>query len=90
MDNSVESIHQEVLIKDRKSLKIDNVINILDFTERGLTLLTGNGNVMVEGEDLKIESLNNESGTALISGRIDGVMFKNNTAKPGFFSKLFG
>jgi len=90
MDKAVETLHQEVIIKDRKSLRIDNVINILDFTERSLTLLTGNGNILVEGEDLKIESLNNETGNALISGKIDGVVFKNSNSKQGFFSKLFG
>ena len=90
MDKSQEFLHQEVLIKDRKSLRIDNVLNILEFTEKGLVLLTGCGTVSVEGEDLKIESLDNESSTAYIIGRIDGVMFKNNPTKQGFFSKLFG
>ena len=90
MDNSVETLHQEVLIKDRKSLRIDNVLNILEFTDKGLLLLTGNGTVAIEGDDLKIESLDNETCTAYIVGRIDGVIFKNNTAKQGFFSKLFG
>ena len=90
MDNSQENVRQEVLIKDRKSLKIDNVLNILEFTEKGLTLLTGNGTVSVEGEELKIESLDNETSTAYIVGKIDGVMFKNSTAKQGFFSKIFG
>lgn len=90
MDNSKEILHQEVLIKDRKSLKIDNVLNILEFTEKGLTLLTGNGTVAVEGEELKIESLDNDTSTAYIVGKIDGVMFKNPPVKHGFFSKLFG
>lgn len=90
MDNSSETLHQEVLIKDRKSLKIDNVLNILEFTEKGLTLLTGNGTVVVEGEDLKIESLDNETCTAYIVGKIDAVAFKGNSAKQGFFSKIFG
>ena len=90
MNNSVESLHQEVLIKDRKSLKIDNVLNISEFTERGMILLTGNGTVAIEGEELKIESLDNETCTAYIVGKIDGVIFKNASAKQGFFSKLFG
>ncbi len=90
METSQEILRQQVIIKDRKSLTIDNVLNILEFTEKGLTLLTGNGAVTVEGEDLKIESLDNESSTAYIVGKIDGVAFKNAPKKQGFFSKLFG
>ena len=89
MNERAETVHQELVIKDRKQLTLDGVINVLDFSPETMMLNTSNGTVVIEGKDMKIENLSKEEGRILVCGEIEGFFFKNLTEKTGFFSKLF-
>ena len=83
-------VKQELIVNDRRSLTLNGVISIAEFGNDCLTLQTCGGEVTVEGEDLKIESLTKEDGSILVQGKISGVFYRDNTPKQGFLKKLFG
>ena len=81
---------QELYIKNRSILTLDGVINVEGFNEDYMNIDTKCGKVMLEGENLKIESLTKEDGVITVSGNITGVFYKNEKAKGGFFSRMLG
>ena len=86
MDNT----HQELIIKDKKTLSLNAVVNILDFSELEMTIETQLGTVVIEGEDMKIESLSKDDGVVCVVGRIEGFYYKKQREKKSLFSKVLG
>ena len=86
MDNT----HQELIIKDKKTLSLSAVVNILDFSELEMTIETQLGTVVIEGEDMKIESLSKDDGIINVIGRIEGFYYKKQREKKSLFSKVLG
>ena len=70
-----------VEIYNREELVLNNVLHILRFDEESLTLMTSCGKMLIEGRDLKIENLNQETGVALIKGEIDSIFFSKKETK---------
>ena len=78
-----------LVIKDRKSVTLNNVKNVIGFVEGYVSLITELGKLIIEGRELKIESLNKDGGIIMISGNIDGAYFTEERVKKGVFSGLF-
>lgn len=88
MDDT-KNVKQTLTVNNREELRLDGVINVEGFDEGYVSLSTTAGRAVVEGTNLKIESLTKEDGTILISGKIDGVMYSDEKIRSGFFSKFF-
>ena len=78
-----------LIIKDRRSITLDGVKNIVGFDETYVKLNCDLGQLTVEGENLKIESLTKDDATVVISGIIDGAYFNEQKITKSAFSKLF-
>lgn len=74
-------------IKDRETLSMTEVFEVLSFDNDFVTVSTALGKVEIEGDGLKIISMSSESGEMLLVGRIDGVYYSKTSPKKGFFSK---
>lgn len=77
------------VIENRESLVMNGVINVECFNEDYLILNTSLGELTVEGENLKIESLTKENGDVYIIGKINGVFYKEKSSEKRFWGKLF-
>jgi sporulation protein YabP len=86
----MENMHQELILKDKKALSLNAVVNILDFSELEMTIETQFGTVVIEGEDMKIESLSKDDGIVCVVGRIEGFYYKKQREKKNLFSKVLG
>ena len=84
----MENIHQELILKDRKNLILNGVINILDFSDVELTIETAFGTVVVEGEEMKIENLSKDERVVTVGGKIDGFYYQKQREKKRLFSNL--
>lgn len=87
MDNKL--IHNELTIKDKNRLSCNGVINILGFDPSYISVETDGGRIVIEGENLKIESLEKDSGRMYIVGKITGVYYSEEKAKKAF-TRWFG
>ena len=83
MDNT----HQELILRDKKALTLNGVINILDFSELEMTIETVLGTVVIEGEEMRIESLSKDDGIIHVVGKIEGCYYKRQREKRSLFSK---
>ena len=76
-------------VKSRELLTLDGVDNVEGFDEDSVTLSTTLGRVIIEGADLKIESLTRERGEITIKGKISGVFYSDEKPIKSVFSRLF-
>ena len=83
-------VKQVITITDGKLLTINEVENILGFDENIILLETRRGRITVEGNELKIESLEKSGGNLIIKGEITGIFSSSDGPKKGLFSKFFG
>ena len=79
----------ETCIDNREKITLNGVNNIESFEEDHIILKTALGEVCIEGENLKVESLTKESGEILIIGKINGLFYKDKFNEKGFLRKLF-
>ena len=87
MDNKVLKV--TLTVKDRKNVVLDGVNNIEGFDETYISLSTDLGRVVIEGRDLKVESLSKETATIQISGHINGVYYSEDKGAKKSIFRLF-
>ena len=84
-----ENREQELILKDRKNLKITSVISVRDFTQNELVIETDLGIMLIIGDELMIDNLSKDEGVITICGRVDAIEYKTASGKKGFLSGLF-
>lgn len=73
--------------KMREGIKINGVSEVLSFDEGGVSLDTPCGSMAIEGEGLRVTTLNTGDGVVEITGKINGVYYYEN--KPAQKRRLF-
>lgn len=84
-----KTAHTELKIKNKNTVTLDGVVNIIGFDPGYVSLETDSGRVTLEGSELKIESLEKSTGEILVTGKISGVFYSESKPKSGL-SKWFG
>ena len=80
---------QTLLLEDRKNLVIDGIINVESFDNDFLELSSNLGRIEVEGQNLKIEELRQDTGKIHITGDVSGVFYKETKSPKKMFGKMF-
>lgn len=77
---------QTLVMTDGRELTLDGVVDIIGFLDGEITLECEGGNITVEGDGLKIDSLIKEGGKISVKGNITGI-FRTPAKKDkrGFF-----
>ena len=77
-----------ITLKDRASLFIDGVENVLSFDENTVILQTTLGELTIDGEEMTVSRLSVEEGKIDITGRIYGLFYTDDRVKKrSFFGK---
>ena len=84
-DNKIHWFYSE----NREGMKIRGVGEVISFDEGGVALDTPLGNMAIEGEGLRVTTLNTGEGVVEITGKINGVYYYDArpTVKRGLFSR---
>ena len=79
-----------IVVEGRERLSISGVIDVISFDEKEILAETAEGELLVTGDDLHVERLSLEIGELAITGRIDSLEYKGDSARKGsIWSKLF-
>ena len=80
----------EIILRSRSELYIIGVDEVINFDEEQVHLRSVDGEMMVEGEGIKIDTLDTDKGVVTLKGRISAIYYANDPdkAKKGFFGKL--
>lgn len=73
--------------KMREGIKINGVNEVLSFDDVGVSLDTPCGSMAIEGEGLRVTTLNTDDGIVEITGKINGVYYYE--SKPAQKHRLF-
>ena len=89
---SVTEIRKEHEIKiiKRKEMSISGVEEVISFDEESVRLMSSEGEIYIEGEDIKIGVLDTDRGLVTLSGKINGFYYvsEDKGTKKGFFSRF--
>ena len=90
MDEIAVREPQTLLLENRSRLCLTGVTDVDSFDETTVVAATGLGALTVSGADLKISTLNTETGELLIQGEINALIYTEQPQKSGgFFSRVF-
>ena len=89
MDYPMEAPHR-LELDARRTLHISGVENVERFDGSGIVLVTTEGLLVIEGEELHIGSLRLDGGELLVEGRIDALSYETAPVERGLFRRLFG
>lgn len=78
--NRAESA-QKIVVEGRARAEITEVSGVLSFDEEEIVLETGTGRISVEGEGLRITVLSLETGVVSAVGKINGIVWLNESGK---------
>lgn len=86
--NTVKST--SLSLKDRAVLTLEGVEDVISFDEMSVYLITGNGNLLIEGTGLHITTLDVSNGSMKIEGFVRAMLYNDKEAgkKGGLFSKV--
>ncbi len=89
---SVTEIRKEHEIKiiKRKEMSISGVEEVISFDEESVRLMSIEGEIYIEGEDIKIGVLDTDRGLVTLSGKINGFYYvsEDKGTKKRFFSRF--
>ncbi len=74
-------VKQNLCVKDKRIVEIDSVINVLSLDENSVLIDTNAGRIVIEGESLKINSLDKSTGKIELSGNINAVIYPRHRSK---------
>ncbi|MGN1095011.1 MAG: YabP/YqfC family sporulation protein [Eubacteriales bacterium] len=91
MEQAKEKNSTSLVLKNRSSLFVSGVTDIISSDENAISLDTNDGALIVEGNEMHIISMNVSNGEITVEGNIDALAYhdKTQTQKTGFFTRIF-
>ncbi len=82
----------DIAIRSREHTEITGVTNVVSFDDTSVCLETSMGEMMIEGEDIKVSALDTDRGRVVLDGKINGLYYntETQTKKRGLFGKVIG
>lgn len=87
MESENLSCHNAVLY-NRSRIEMSGISDVIAFSENSVEAEYGEGTIIVEGENMKIEDFSGEYGKLTVVGRINGFYYFNRIKKEP--KRLFG
>ena len=82
MNNQIEEqlINHDVIIKARKRMEMTGVSDVTSFDDGTIVAQSERFGISIEGENLKIEKFNAETGEFILNGKINGIFYFTNNS----------
>lgn len=84
-----KSIPHNLIMENRKKLRISGVRDIDGFTENKIIINTVMGELVIKGEELHIEILDAQDGECSINGEISSIVYSRSSTLDNPVKKLF-
>lgn len=91
MNEEIKEIKHDVQIKARKRIEMTGISDVNSFDDMEIVIQTESCGASIEGEGLKIERFNAETGELIVNGTITGLFYYTKQApkKKKGFTDLF-
>ena len=75
MAEATDEVRHDVMIKSRKKLEMSGVSDVVSYDDKEILAQTKGFGVTIEGDSLKIERFNCDTGELIVSGTINGLFY---------------
>lgn len=78
-------------VRERAHIEVHGMTEVISFDENAVMLATTQGNMTIEGRELRVNVLNVKEGQVSVDGHVDGIYYTETTPTPsrgGFLGKL--
>ena len=75
-------------LNERRALTMTGVTEVVSFEENAVVLHTSLGILVAQGRDLQLKTLSPEGGHVLVEGMFSALIYEENRAPGGWFSRL--
>ena len=89
MQKVITAAPHNIILENRKNLRISGVKDIDSFTESRIVLSTVMGELVIKGDDLHVISLEAESGDFAMTGCVNSISYNRHSVLDGPVKKLF-
>ena len=72
-----------LLAVNREAVTVKGVSDVISFDESMVVLVTGCGNLALEGRDLHVTTLDTQNGVVEVTGRLCGVLYDDRDIENG-------
>ena len=82
----------DIAIRSRKHIDVTGVVDVMSFDDRSVSMMTELGEMTVEGEGLKVGTLDTDKGIVSVDGKISAVIYYDEVRasdKKGRLGRLF-
>ena len=76
-------------LEGRRKLTVSGVEEVESFDENEISMRTGEGDLIVRGEGLRVDRLNVEGGDVNILGSISELRYEDAAPEKGFWARLW-
>ena len=83
-----ERLPHKLTLEERKKLTMTGVTEVLRFEETAVLLRTVQGNMLIQGRELKLRTLSLEGGQVAVEGRISALDYEEPRVREGFLRGL--
>ena len=88
-ENTENQKNHGVLIRDRAHLEITAVTDVISFDEDSVNLETEMGEMLIDGENLHVGTLDTQKGVVVIDGRINGLYYRTEQPRKKGIGRIF-
>lgn len=88
-ENTENQKNHGVLIRSRAHLEITAVTDVISFDEESVNLETEMGEMLVDGEGLRVGTLDTQKGVVVIDGRINGLYYRTEQPRKKGIGRIF-
>lgn len=71
----------KITLSDRRQAELTGVDDVLSFDSGQIVLHSQMGDILIEGDELKIDSFSTENGTIAVLGKIDCIAYSDDTPR---------
>jgi len=83
-----ERLPHKLTLEERKKLTMTGVTEVLRFEETAVLLRTVQGNMLIQGRELKLRTLSLEGGQVAVEGRISALVYEEPKPQGGWLERL--
>ena len=80
----------ELRLKDRGTLTMTGVTEVVSFDEDAVVLRTQMGDLVVHGRQLQLKTLSLEGGQVAVSGYVTAMIYQEPKNQQGFWRRVMG
>ena len=81
MNGQTDKQSHEIYLKHRREMSINGVRDVDSFDEQTAVIQTADGELTLEGEGLKIGTLDTDKGVVTVSGKINALYYTGDEGK---------